>query len=104
VVGRITQHSTGRQKQARFYQLANYWLKKVLISKENPFSLLQPVILVVRHSFAYSKRKSYVWASVWCLHRFIKSTIYPKIGEFAARKNHFAEMTKKLYDWRAFAI
>jgi len=47
VVGRITQHSTGRQKQARFYQLANYWLKKVLISKENPFLLLPPVSLAL---------------------------------------------------------
>jgi len=46
---RITHRSTGRQKQARFLpiELAIYWLKNVLISKENPFSLLPPVSLNV---------------------------------------------------------
>jgi hypothetical protein len=33
----ITQHSTGRQNQAHFYQYANYCLQKVIFSKENPF-------------------------------------------------------------------
>jgi len=27
--------------------LANYWLKNAIVSKENPFSLLPPVSLVV---------------------------------------------------------
>jgi len=45
---RITQRSTGRQKQQRFYQLANYWLNNVIVSKVIPFLLLPPVSLVVR--------------------------------------------------------
>jgi hypothetical protein len=53
VAGRITQRSTGRQKQWRFfYQLAIYWLNNVIVSKVIPFSLLPPVSLVViRHNF-----------------------------------------------------
>jgi len=59
---RITQHSTGRQKQARFYQLANYWLKKVIISKVIPFLLLPPVSLyVIRFNFiqSYNQKLSF---------------------------------------------
>jgi len=51
VVGRITQRSTGRQKQARFLPVANYWLKDIIISKVIPFSLLPPVSLTL---FAFS--------------------------------------------------
>jgi hypothetical protein len=40
-VGRITQRSTGRQKQPRFYQLANYWLNNVIVSKVIPFLLFR---------------------------------------------------------------
>jgi len=47
VFGRITQRSTGRQKQPRFYQLANYWLNDVIVSKVIPFLLLPPVSLNV---------------------------------------------------------
>jgi len=45
--GRITQRSTGRQKQPRFYQLANYWLNNVIVSKVIPFLLLPPVSLML---------------------------------------------------------
>ncbi len=50
----LTQHSTGRQKQARFYQLANYWLKDVIVSKVIPFLLLSPVSLTLFALISFS--------------------------------------------------
>jgi len=47
VVGRITQHSTGRQKQARFLPIGKLLVKERYHPKEIPFSLLPPVSLVV---------------------------------------------------------
>ena len=47
MAGRITQHSTGRQKQARFLPIGKLLVKERYHPKENPFSLLPPVSLVV---------------------------------------------------------
>jgi len=47
VAGRITHRSTGRQKQARFLPAGKLFVKERYHSKENHFSLLPPVSLVV---------------------------------------------------------
>ena len=54
VVGRITQRSTGRQKQARFLPIGKLLVKERYHPKEIPFLLLPPVSLVVKPLKTYS--------------------------------------------------
>jgi len=47
VAGRITQRSTGRQKQARFLPVGKLLVKERYHPKEIPFLLLPPVSLAL---------------------------------------------------------
>jgi len=55
----ITQRSTGRQKQARFLPIGKLLVKERYHPKENPFSLLPPVSLVVIHPNLNLKTKKF---------------------------------------------